>query len=73
MSPVDDFDVGERLEAFAGGGDHARAGIDADDRARARCQQFGEHAIAGSDVEHVAGSTSWVMARASVSQVRPGE
>jgi len=47
--------VGQAAQALAGGGHHARAGVDADVAAGVRGHQFGQHAVTGGDVEHVAG------------------
>ena len=51
----DHFDIAERLQPLARGRDHVGTGIHAYDRMRVRRQQFGQYAIAGGDVQHVAG------------------
>src|ERR1700754_1481834 len=50
-----DVDVGESREALAGGIDHALGAVDADDGVRMRRQQLRGDAVAGSDVQDVAG------------------
>lgn len=49
------FHIAQLAQALAGGGDHARAGVDADVAGGMRRHQLGQHAVAGGDVEHVAG------------------
>ena len=48
------LDVAMRAQAFRGGRDDARAGVHADVAACVWSQQFGQHAVAGGDVQHVA-------------------
>ncbi len=43
------------LEALAGGADHARTGVETDNGTCTRCEQLGQHAVTGGDVEYVAG------------------
>ncbi|MNI45290.1 hypothetical protein D3C73_997100 [compost metagenome] len=49
------FHIGQAAQAFAGGGHHARAGIDAHVTPGVRGDQFGQHTVAGGDIQHVAG------------------
>jgi hypothetical protein len=68
-----DFHVGQPAQALAGGGDHARAGIDAD-----VALGMGATSSASTPSPEAMSSTSPVSSsgsavRASASQVRPGE
>ena len=51
----DHFDVGVARQALGGGADHARARVDADIALGMRRDQFGQHAVARGDVQHLAG------------------
>ena len=56
MSPRRTSTLRMRLQPLARRGDHAFAGVEAQNRLRVRREQFGQHAVAGRDVEHVAAS-----------------
>ncbi|KAG0777057.1 hypothetical protein G6F57_013747 [Rhizopus arrhizus] len=49
------FHVGQAPQPFAGRGDHACAGVDADVALGVGGDEFGQYAVAGRDIQYVAG------------------